>query len=173
VPASASYPTPRPGKGIRWDDLYVDQFAANIDDLNTRQTASAGAGTELGYSEIVAQSASFTTEADVSGLSVSFTLTSTRTVQLRASLLGKSSGAPDKIVGSIADAANVHLIESGVIQITTANDNVRAEFGIRKVLAAGAYTYHIRAQRTTAIGTCTINASATNPSYIQALDITP
>jgi hypothetical protein len=128
---------------------------------------------ELAYAEINASSANFTTIADVSGLSVSFTLTATRTVRIIASCLIKSTVAGDTLQVTIADPSNTVLITSGSVYEPISVANVRTEFSVRKVLTAASYTYKVRAERIApGTGSCVINASAPNPSYIQAIDIT-
>lgn len=127
---------------------------------------------EITYTEITAASSSFTTIADVSGLSISFTLTETRTVELRSCCLVRSTVAADTIELSLTDSSNTLQMNSGGIYIPTANGSVRQFFAVRKSLAAGSYTYKIRAARLSGSGTTVVNATSTSPSYIQALDVT-
>lgn len=134
--------------------------------------SDAGAGSELAYAEITAASAAFTTVADISGLSISFTLASTRTVYIKWGGLVRSTIASDIIDIAITDNTPTTLVNSSSIFIPAANASVRTEFGVRKSLVAGTYNYKIRGTRTSGTGTTNVNALTTSVSYIQALDIT-
>lgn len=127
---------------------------------------------EVGYAEITANSSSFTTLADISGLSVTFTLTATRRVLLRASTLCRSTTVNDVIQAQIADGSNAQIVASGDAVVLVANRGPRAEYSQAVTLAAGTYTYKVRAQRVSGAGTCVIAAAATDKAYIQAVDIT-
>jgi hypothetical protein len=132
----------------------------------------AGTGAELAYNEITSATSEITTEADV-GPSISFTLAVTRKVLLRASFLFRSTAGADTMRGLITDASNTQLIDTGTIAIAGANLNDRREISIRKSLGAGSYTYKMRAMSATSVGTTIVSASATNPTFIQAIDLGP
>lgn len=147
------------------------QLNVVVDATNANTTALQQSG-ELGYAQITTGSASFTTVVDIASLTVSFTLTTARTVQIRASLLMRSTVAADTLQGFITDASSVALMDTGSIYIPVASASVRSEMSVRLALAAASYTYKIRASRATGTGTATVNAAAVSPSYIQALDVT-
>ncbi len=125
---------------------------------------------ELAYSEITTGTSEITTLADV-GVSVTFTLTETRIVRLIGSFLCRSTNAGDTFRTQIADSANVQQMDGGTIAIAGATFNHRREFSRRLSLAAGTYTYKLRAECLTSAGTTIISASTTNPTYLHALDL--
>lgn len=125
---------------------------------------------ELGYNEIVVATAEITTQADV-GPTVTFTLTETRVVRIIGSFLLRSTAANDTGRAVITDGSGTQQIDGGTIAIAGANFNHRREFSVRKSLAAGTYTYKLQAQFPTSVGTTIVSASATNPTWIQALDL--
>jgi hypothetical protein len=130
-------------------------------------------GRELAYAEITAASAAFTAQADIAGLSITFTLTETRTVLVQSYMLGLSTIASDRIQFTLTDAANVQVQLSADLFIPANNVTVHAFISWRAQLAAGSYTYKIRGQRNVGTGSCIANAAVARPNYIQALDYGP
>lgn len=166
-----TYPTPQQGRGQKWTDISAGQYADNIDDLNARLAALEARPVEVGYNEIVAVSAAFTTIADVSGLSVSFTLSATRKILIVVYALPQSTIGSDRIQLTLADGAGTQVQVTGDLVIPANNVTVPVEFSWRKSLAAGSYTYKVRANRQSGSGTCVLNAAGNRPCYIQALDV--
>jgi hypothetical protein len=141
--------------------------------LDALDAAVASLPGEIAYNEIVATSAAFTTIADIAGLSVSFTLLSTRTVRIDVFAIVQSNTAADRIQLTLADASNNVLQVTGDLPpIPAANSSVEGLILWRKSLPAGSYTYKVRANRQAGTGTCVVNAAATRPAFIQALDVT-
>lgn len=127
---------------------------------------------ELDYAQIVAATAAFTTIVDVAGLSVSFTLTSTRTVNVIIYALVQSSLGADRIQLTLADAANTQLQVTGDLYIPANGSTVPGTLLYRASLVAGPYTYKARVNRQAGTGSCIVNANAARPCFIQALDVT-
>lgn len=168
----ATYPAVTPAHNIGLDSTDTQAWCDCINDLNTRTGVLETRPVEVGYAEIVAASASFTAIADVSGLSVSFTLTSTRKILVVVYALLQSTIANDRIQLTLADGSGTQLQLSGELSIPAISVTVPVEFSWRKSLTAGSYTYKVRATRTAGTGTCILNAAAARPCYIQALDVT-
>jgi len=164
----ATYPAVTPGHGVGLDSTDTQAWVDCINDLNSR-IITAG---ELGYAEITAGSASFTAIADVTGLSITVVLGSTKTVVVTVYALVQSSIANDRIQLTLADGAGTQLQVTGDLFIPAATVTVPVMMGYRKSLTAGTYTFKVRANRQAGTGTCIVNAAAARPCYIQAIDVT-
>jgi hypothetical protein len=127
---------------------------------------------ELDYSEITSGSSAFTSIADITGLDVSFTLDSTRTVRIDVFCLVQSTIANDRIQLTLADSSNNVKQVTGDLFIPANSATVPGILSWRTSLAAGTYTYKVRGNRQTGTGTCIVNGGATRPCWIQALDVT-
>jgi hypothetical protein len=139
---------------------------ATAADLNTY----ARGGQEMGYAEITASSASFTTEADVASLTVTWTAISTRVYKLIFDGNVVSTVAGYLIGIYITDNAHTHVAE-GYSGPTGTNLSQCNHFEKRITGLTGSVTYKVRAQRVSGTGTCTINAAAGRPAFFQVLDV--
>lgn len=123
-------------------------------------------GAELAYAEsTTGTNPTFTTTADLTGVTVTFTVTS-RPVYVEACLPYSQIGAGGTAINMIiADAANTIIRTTGetVVASATLND-VRLE---ERINTPGTYTRKIRVSGTG--GTVTVFNSATTPPYIKAV----
>lgn len=140
--------------------------------VNASTATLAAQQVELGYAQIGAATAAFTTIVDIAGLSVTFTLTSTRTVNVIIYALVQSSVGTDRIQVTLADAANTQIQVTGDLYIGANGSTVPGQLLYRASLAAGSYTYKARVNRQAGTGSCVVNAAASRPCFIQALDVT-
>lgn len=145
----------------------VDNHAARkkyVDDLHL-----ASAQGRVGYAEITAAQ-TFTTLADVTGLSVTFTAAASRYYKISVHGLLRSSVANDVAQLVIANAANTTL---NVGQVVCANTTfaVGAPVSFVAQPAAGSVTYKVRCVRSSGTGTVTLDAAATYPAFILVEDI--
>ena len=131
-----------------------------------------GASSELGYAEqVAAQSAIATTTVDLTGLSITFTLTTARRVLLYANVWYQKA-APDTAGGAFASlwtGANVQVQGRG--GYCGAPGQATVALARRLLLAAGTYTYKVRGS--TAAGFLNTISSTAEPSYIGAIDLGP
>lgn len=127
---------------------------------------------ELDYDEITTSTGEITATADV-GPSITFTLAETRIVVVTASAIVTSTLANDTMIVSITDAANALQSYGGTHRLDINGQQIRSEFSVRQSLPAGSYTFKMRAAGSVSAGVTTINASSSNPAWIQAVDLGP
>lgn len=137
----------------------------------TAQTVPLGGFPTLGYAQITADSAAFSAQTDISGLSVTVTVGAGRRVRITA-----SCGYLD---GSVAgDTFNWEIWEGATRLNGKLNLQVPStgHIGSPSAIAivtpsAGAHTYKVSAIRAAGTGTGTVKAAATYPAFIHVEDI--
>ena len=137
--------------------------------LDTLDAQVAACPAELDSNQITAASASFTTIADITGLSISFTLTTARIVDIWVYAIVQSTLANDRLQLTLADNANVQLQVTGDLFIPANSSSVPGWLFWRGFLSAGPYGMKVRANRQAGSGTCVVNAAATRPAFIKAV----
>lgn len=135
-----------------------------VDDLHL-----ASAQGRVGYAEITSTQ-TFTTLADVTGLSVTFTAAASRYYKISVHGLLRSSVANDVAQLVIATGAGTTL---SVGQVVCANTGfaVGAPVSFVAQPAAGSTTFKVRCVRSSGTGTVTLDAAATYPAFIVVEDI--
>ena len=135
-------------------------------DINTYGRA----GQEAGYTEITATSSAFTAEADVSGLSVTWTAISGRTYMIIFDGAVQSSVANDVIYIYITTSANTHVQELQTLcPVATRVHHVHGF--ARETGLSGSVTYKIRAERVVGTGSTVVIAASAYPASIQVIDV--
>lgn len=159
---------------IRPSDPYEGQF---IFESDTNKLVGYGgidwaprdAGGQLGYTQIVANTASFTALADVAGLSAIVTVGTGRRVRIvwRGDLLR-----------SVADGTSIIFIAEGATILSraqgfarTAGESFNSVGSVIITPSAGPHTYKIQGQTTTGTGNTLVVANTDNPAFILVEDI--
>lgn len=158
----------------RPSDPYEGQF---IFETDTNKLVGYGgvdwaprdAGGQLGYAQIIASSATFTTIADVAGLSVGVTVGTGRRIKL--------SWRGD-VLRSVADGTSIMYIYEGVTELTraqgfarVAGESFNTNASVVITPSAGSHTYNIKGQTASGTGNSLVTAAAVNPAYILVEDI--
>lgn len=120
--------------------------------------------TMLGYAEVTATQ-NFTTETDLTSLSVSVTVPSGgRKVRISATAAFSSTIADDFIALNIKESTTT--LQQAQIRLSSANVEINLHKAVVLTPSAGAHTYKLSAVRTSGSGTCTLNVASTRPSFI-------
>jgi hypothetical protein len=133
---------------------------------------AAGARGAVAYAQITASQGSIVgTAVDVTGLSVSWTASSSRTYRTTVHLVASSTVQNDDFNAFITDAAGTqkqfHL--NPYLDPSTSSG---MEFSVVETGLSGTITRKVRAVRGAGTGTITLYAAATAPSFILVEDIT-
>jgi hypothetical protein len=126
---------------------------------------------EIGYAEVTANQGTFTTEVDLTGLSVDVTVAANRRIRITGSCLMLSSVTTDEVILRIKEGASV-LRHDG--QITNAANGANL-YHVERILtpSAGAHTYKLTGARTVGTGNVTMYANTNDPAFILVEDIGP
>jgi hypothetical protein len=124
----------------------------------------------LGRAEITVSQGSITTTVDVTGLSVTVTVSASRMIRITAWIRGVNS----TVAG---DFGRMDILE-GATLLGTAQQYVQASNTLLPGFViltptAGSHTYKIQYGRTAGSGTHTVNATSNSPSFILVEDIGP
>ena len=118
----------------------------------------------LGYAEVTATQ-NFTTETDLTSLSLSVTIPSGgRKIKITASGAFSSSVADDYVAINLKEGSTT--LQQGQLKLFGANIEIAFEKSVVLTPSAGAHTYKLSAVRTSGTGTCTLNAASTRPAFI-------
>lgn len=112
----------------------------------------------------------FTTLADVTGLSLTFTAVAGRLYKIDLHGLLRSSVANDVAQLLIADSSN-NTVSVGQAVCVNTTFAVTCSCFYLAAPSAGSVTYKARFVRSSGSGTCTLDAAATYPAYIIATDV--
>jgi len=124
------------------------------------------------YAEITVPSATFTTLADIAGLSITFTHVANRRIMLTAHGLCESSAAGDLIVINISDGTPTQLDQASTyIGIAAVTHHWNCAY--RTAGTGSSQTFKVRGQRALGTGNGKVTAGASFKAYIQAVDIGP
>lgn len=141
--------------------------AGNV--LTAAQVSDLAQGT-LGYAQVTANQGTFTTETDLTSLTVTVTVVAGRRIRISAAVRLTSTVASDEMRVNIKESTT-QLAGGTILQVGSGNiaGTVRAEAIIQP--SAGSHTYKLSAQRTTGTGLVTMVATATDPAFILVEDI--
>jgi len=131
--------------------------------------AYARGGLVMAYASVTTAE-SFTTLADATGLSLTFTAIAGRLYKISLHGLLRSSVTTDVAQLLIADGAN-NTISVGQVLCVDASFAVTCSCFALVSPSAGSVTYKARFVRSSGSGTCTLDAAATYPAYIIAEDV--
>ena len=136
-------------------------------DMNTY----ARGGQEMGYASITATSSNFTTVADITSLTATWTAISTRVYELEFVGCVASSVAGDEVNMTITDSSNT--VVGGTLSDLSATAGRRTPCNVKVRLTglSGSVTYKVRGTRNAGTGNCSVFASATQPATFQVLDV--
>lgn len=146
---------------------------ANGDVLTEAHMDSLPAGW-LGYVEDTTGQGSITTEATLTGLSVTVTINASRRIEIRVKAAAQSTVAGDTVLYRIKEGGTT--LDSLPLPITAGGGPgaIGCEFALGgHTPTAGLHTYSVSLARSSGTGTITHSASATQRSWIRVLDIGP
>jgi hypothetical protein len=148
--------------GTSWVDVATEAY------VDTAKAAVAWG--EVGYAQITADSATFTTTTDITGLSVAVTVVTGRKYEVTGHAVMSSSVSTDNTgivcrIGSTTYGRFGHAV---------VNNGFVAHGSVRFTgLAAGATTFKVTGERFTGSGNCQVLAGAAYPAFIMVEDIGP
>lgn len=149
---------------------------ANITDLRVRaRTAWNNAWGTVGYAQVTAAQSGITTQADLTGLSLTWTAIANRRYKIR--FYGEINGsvAGDLLIAYITDGANVaqqrHIITVPALVAGTGYSTITME--LVQTPSAGSVTRKARLERNSGTGTASLNAGSALPAFILVEDIGP
>lgn len=124
----------------------------------------------IGYAEVVASQGTITTAVDLTGLTVTVTVGTSRRIRITGHIRVNSTVAGDYCRLDICDGAST-ILGQGQQQIGASNEAVYATLVLTPT--AGAKTYKLMLSRSVGTGSLTMNASANGPAYILVEDLGP
>ncbi|HET7486830.1 MAG TPA: hypothetical protein VFJ85_02810 [Acidimicrobiales bacterium] len=127
----------------------------------------AGGLVPNGYAGITSIQTGITTEADLTGGSITVTLAAGRRYRLHGYARLQSSVDGDYGSLVIADGSNTHLAEAQIKLGTSTQDLRAAKIWVP---GAGTYTFKLRASRSVGTGTLQTNHASTNEGFIAIED---
>ena len=140
-----------------------------VGDVLTKANFDKLPGGWIGYAEVTANQGSITTEVDLTGLTVTVTVASTRRLRIVGEVM---------LANATADAISVLRLHADGVQIqsrTAAKAGAGTDQGVHigavVTPSAGAHTYKLRGWAVS--GTVTLSASATSPAFIYVEDVGP
>lgn len=123
----------------------------------------------IGYSEVTAGQGSITTSVDLTGLTVTVTVGSSRRIRVEGRVLIASTVTGDIIGLGVNEGAT--SLASGQLYAATSATTLTAEVILTPT--AGSHTYKLTAGRAAGSGTVGTTASSTAPAYILVEDLGP
>lgn len=127
----------------------------------------------LGYIEDVTGQGSITTEATLTGLSVTVTINASRRVEVRCAATVQTTVAGDSIIYRIKEGATVIKAFPQPIPAAGGPGQQGVEFSRTITPSAGAHTYTVSLQRSSGSGVITHVADAANVSFLRITDVGP
>lgn len=135
-------------------------------DMNTY----ARGGQEMGYAEITATSSTFTTVADITSLTATWTAISSRVYEIEFMGSVQSSVAGDEVLMQITDSSNT--VKAGsLVNCDTVNRRYSCPVKARVTGLSGSVTYKLRGTRNSGTGNCSVFASASAPATFHVKDV--
>ena len=132
----------------------------------------AGGNSELAYAEVTTTQTGITTvAADLTGLTITFTLATRRRVQLIASVWFTKAAPDTASVAYLNLATGANVQQQGGGGWCNAPGQTRVHLTRTLTLAPGTYTYKLRSN--TGGGFLNTNSNTAEPSLIQAIDLGP
>jgi hypothetical protein len=142
----------------------------SVGDSITKTNFDKLPGGLIGYATITSNSSNFTSEADISGLTVTMTWVAGRLYRFEAFGLVGSSVSGDEIKIFINVAGSDVTLADRSINDSTANESVYCA-GI--LTGSGSTTVKVRGARAQGSGNCSIKASSTVPFWLFVYDVGP
>jgi hypothetical protein len=141
-----------------------------VGDVLTKANFDKLPGGWIGYAEVTANQTTITAAVDLTGLTVTVTVNTSRRIRVTGSaeLVNNTAGA-GLLLLILADGAQVMSAPTGGM---TANVAVRKVAQVVLTPTAGSHVYKLQAQ-TQVGGTGTMNAAATYPAFILVEDLGP
>ena len=125
----------------------------------------------IGYAEVTADQGGITTEADLTGLTVTVTVGASRRLRIEVCTSVLSAAAADSGAVSIKEGTTQFATRALVFGKANTLEGLTCSAVITP--AAGAHTYKATFVRTTGSGTLIAGASASQPAYIFVEDVGP
>jgi len=125
----------------------------------------------LGYAEITAGSATFTTEADISGLSVTVTVGSSRRIKVTCGAMVSSDVATDLIRLRIKEGSTELCRLAREVARAGGNGQETVQKSVILTPSSGSHTYKITGERPVGTGNASVAAQTGDPAYILVEDI--
>jgi hypothetical protein len=138
-----------------------------VGDVLTKANFDKLPGGWIGYAEVTANQGSITAEVDLTSLTVTVTVNTTRRIKITGRCYMQNTGTAGGDILKIHEDG-VQIMEAGLPGHTTAHV-LHAE--AVRTPSAGSHTYKLRGQATA--GTATMVASATIPAFILVEDMGP
>ena len=154
-------------------EYYVNEAGTSKKITGAQLIAALPQGTlPGGYAFVTANQGTFTAQTDITGVTVTVTLTAGRRYRISYKLGCSSSVTDDTIQALLIDTAGPTTLDlTNVQQAATGQVIFVAGAGIFVAGASGAKTYKIAMVRAGGTGNVTMNAGPTFPAYILAEDI--
>jgi hypothetical protein len=126
----------------------------------------------VAYAQVTANQTPFTTVADVTGLSVTFTAVSGRNYRTTVFLELTDTVSGDLIIAYLTTGAGTQLVRSPFVSygVSTAASSALS-FSFNSSTLSGSTTHKVRLERNVGTGTVGTVASATSPAYIMVEDL--
>jgi len=127
----------------------------------------------VAYAEVTASQTPFTTQADVTGLSVTFTAVSGRNYRTTAFIEIGSTAAGDLVIAYLTTGANVQLVRHTIVSpaLVSGATYMVAVVSYSSSSLSGSTTHKLRLERNVGSGTLGTFASATSPAFIMVEDL--
>jgi hypothetical protein len=128
---------------------------------------------ELAYAQVTSVQGSITSEADLTGLSVTVSVGEGRRIKITGSCIARSTATGDRVDFRIKEGTTE--LKPDTRELGTANDAGRSGLHAEVVLSpsAGSHTYKLTLARGDGTGTVSMVAAATAPAFILVEDIGP
>lgn len=133
-----------------------------------QQGAAVPAGT-LGYAQVTASQTGITASVDLTGLTVTVTVSAGRRIRLSFFGLLQSTVSGDS--GQIQAQEGATVLIAAIADIGTTPVNASVAGSVILQPTAGVHTYKLTAARAVGTGSLTMAAGANNPAWIMAEDI--
>jgi hypothetical protein len=151
----------------RGADRYID---AN---LTAAAAGSTGPRGVLGYAEVTANQTGITTEADLTGLSVSVTVAAGRRIRVTGQV--RYGGTTSDDVATLRIKEGTISIQTAQLLVSRATGQANPTLTTAVVLtpSAGSHTYKLSLERPIGTGNMQLVASSNSPAFILVEDIDP
>ena len=127
----------------------------------------------VAYAQVTASQTPFTTQADVTGLSVTFTAVSGRNYRTMAFMELGDSVAGDLIIAYLTTGANTQLVRHTIVSpaLVSGVTYMVAVMSYSSSSLSGSTTHKVRLERNVGSGTLGMFAAATSPAFIMVEDL--
>lgn len=137
-------------------------------DVYTASNHSRMPGGWIGYAEVTANQTGITAETDLTGLTVTVTVNTSRRIMVSAFV---------QVTRTVADGSTNLFIKEGAAHLQEADPDAETLWpvAVSVVLtpSAGSHTYKLALARGTGTGTVGITADTGRPNYIYVTDVGP